>query len=140
MLVTIHNNADQTFWIFYFLCVFGFLTQKQVKIDQKQCKNIQSKQQTNKQKLSTLTREITQKHITNQCHKTQEVLMHGHVVILMHEYLSSPTRTCIWGDIPIGLGTSVVTVKPYAEACQTSGECINHLHHVHYSRITISTS
>ena len=36
MLVTIHNNADQTFWIFYFLCVFRFLTQKQVKIDKKQ--------------------------------------------------------------------------------------------------------
>ena len=28
MLMTIHNNVDQTFWIFYFLCVFGFLTQK----------------------------------------------------------------------------------------------------------------
>ena len=27
MCVTKHNNADQTFWIFYFLCVFGFLTQ-----------------------------------------------------------------------------------------------------------------
>ena len=40
MHVTKHNNADQTFWIFYFLCVFGFLTQKQVKIDQKE--NIQS--------------------------------------------------------------------------------------------------
>ena len=35
------NNADQTFWIFYFLCVFEFLTQKKVKIDQKG-KNIQS--------------------------------------------------------------------------------------------------
>ena len=35
MHVTKHNNADQTFWIFYFLCVFGFLTQKQVKIDKK---------------------------------------------------------------------------------------------------------
>ena len=34
-----HNNADQTFWIFYFLSVFGFLT-KQVKIDQKE--NIQN--------------------------------------------------------------------------------------------------
>ena len=33
MHVTKHNNSDQTFWIFYFLCVFGFLTQKQVKID-----------------------------------------------------------------------------------------------------------
>ena len=27
MRVTKHNNVDQTFWIFYFLCVFGFLTQ-----------------------------------------------------------------------------------------------------------------
>ena len=35
MLMTIHNNVDQTFWIFYFLCVFGFLTQKQEKIDKK---------------------------------------------------------------------------------------------------------
>ena len=41
MLETKLNNIDQTFWIFYFLCVFGFLTQKQEKIDQKQqCKNI----------------------------------------------------------------------------------------------------
>ena len=47
MRVTKHNNADQTFWIFNFLCVFGFLTQKQVKIDQKGT-NIQNfqKQQT----------------------------------------------------------------------------------------------
>ena len=36
MRVTKHNNADQTFWIFYFLCVFGFLTQNKVKIDQKE--------------------------------------------------------------------------------------------------------
>ena len=41
MLMTKHNNIDQTFWIFYFLCVIRFLTQKQEKIDQKQqCKNI----------------------------------------------------------------------------------------------------
>ena len=36
MRVTKHNNANQNFWIFYLLCVFGFLTQKQVKIDQKE--------------------------------------------------------------------------------------------------------
>ena len=36
MHVTKHNNADQTFRIFYFLCVFGFLTQKRVKIDKKE--------------------------------------------------------------------------------------------------------
>ena len=40
MHVTKHNNANQTFWIFYFLCVFGFLMQKKVKIDKKE--NIQS--------------------------------------------------------------------------------------------------
>ena len=35
------NKVDQTFWIFYFLCVFGFLTQKQEKTDQRQqCENI----------------------------------------------------------------------------------------------------
>ena len=32
MRVTKYNNADQNFWIFYFLCVFGFLTQKQKKL------------------------------------------------------------------------------------------------------------
>ena len=31
-----HNTADQTFWILYFLCVFGFFDTKQVKNDQKQ--------------------------------------------------------------------------------------------------------
>ena len=40
MRVTKYNNADQNFWIFYFLCVFGFLTQKKAKIDKKE--NIQS--------------------------------------------------------------------------------------------------
>ena len=51
-----------------------------------------------------------------------------------------PHGTCVWGDIPIGLGTSVVSFKPSGEACQTSGECINHLHHVHHTGITILTS
>ena len=39
MRVTKHNNVDQTFWIFYFLCIFGFLThkkKKRVKIDKKE--------------------------------------------------------------------------------------------------------
>ena len=36
MHVTKQNNADQTFWNFYFLSVFGFLTLKQVKIDKKE--------------------------------------------------------------------------------------------------------
>ena len=48
MRVTKHNNADQTFWIFYLLCVFGFLTQKQVKIDQKERTNIQAKKKQQK--------------------------------------------------------------------------------------------
>ena len=49
MHMTLQKNADQTFWIFYFLCVFGFLTQKQVKIDRK--KNVKTfKVNTNKTK------------------------------------------------------------------------------------------
>ena len=44
---------------------------------------------------------------------------------------------CVWGDIPIGLGTSF---KPSVEIYQTCGECINHLHHIHHSGITISAS
>ena len=31
-----HNTADQTFWILYLLCVFGFLKQSKVKNDQNQ--------------------------------------------------------------------------------------------------------
>ena len=57
MHVTIHNTADQTFWILYFLCVFGFLTQKEENIDKKKSKNIQSK---NKQtQFSTHVEKIT---------------------------------------------------------------------------------
>ena len=48
-----------------------------------------------------------------------------------------PHDTCVWDDIPIGLGTSVVSFKPSWEACQTSGECINH--HMHHTGITILT-
>ena len=51
--------------------------------------------------------------------------------------LLHPHVICVWGDIPIGLGTSVVAFKPSVEACQTGGKCINHLHHIHHSRITI---
>ena len=54
--------------------------------------------------------------------------------------LLHPHDTCVWGDIPRGLGTIVVTFKPSGEACQTGSECINHPHHIPHSRITISTS
>ena len=66
--------------------------------------------------------------------------MHGHVVMLMNEYPLHPHVTCIWDDILIGLGTSIRTFKPSSEAFQASGECIDHLHHVHHTGITISTS
>ena len=46
--VIIHKNADQTFWIFYFLSVFGFLTQKQVKIDKKNVKTFKVNTNTTK--------------------------------------------------------------------------------------------
>ena len=54
--------------------------------------------------------------------------------------LLHPHVMCIWGDIPIGLGTRVGTFKPSSEAFQAVGECTNHLHHIHHSVITISTS
>ena len=66
--------------------------------------------------------------------------MHGHVVMLMYEYPSSPTRHMHWGDIPIRLGTRVRTFKPPSEAFQASGECTDHLYHVHHNRITILTT
>ena len=52
--------------------------------------------------------------------------MHGHVVMLMHEYPFSPTRH-------LRLGTGVRAFKPSCEAFQAVGECTNHLHHVHHS-------
>ena len=51
-----------------------------------------------------------------------------------------PHITCIWGDIPIGLGMWIVTFKPAIEVRQTCGECLNHLHYVHLTRISILTS
>ena len=66
--------------------------------------------------------------------------MHGHVVMLMHEYPFSPTRHLRLGDILIGLGTGVRAFKPSCEAFQTVGECPNHLHHVYHSEIITSTS
>ena len=43
MLVTKHNNIDQTFWIFYFLCVFRFVhTQKRKHKSKIKCKNNQN--------------------------------------------------------------------------------------------------
>ena len=41
--------------------------------------------------------------------------------------LLHPHDTSVWGDIPRGLGTIVVTFKPSGEACQTGSEGINHL-------------
>ena len=51
-----------------------------------------------------------------------------------------PHVTCVWGDIPIGLGTWIVTFKPAIEVCQTCGECLNHVHYIHHIRISILTS
>ena len=76
---------------FLFLCVFGFLTQKKKKKKNdksQQCKKYLMQKQTNNQ----LTTQTTIKHTTKHSHTTQEVLMHKHVVILMHEYPSSPIR------------------------------------------------
>ena len=39
------NNVDQTFWFSTFYVVFGFLTHKKEKIDQKQQKGINERMQ-----------------------------------------------------------------------------------------------
>ena len=66
--------------------------------------------------------------------------MHGHKRWSCMSTLLHPHITCVWGDFPIGLGTSVVTFKPFIEVCQTGGECINHLYHIHHSGVSISAS
>ena len=60
--------------------------------------------------------------------------------MLMHDTLLQLHVTCVWGDIPIGLGTRGRTFKPSNEAFQVVGECTNDLHHVHNFGITISIS
>ena len=74
MHVTIYKNADQTFRIFYFLCIFGFLTQKQVKIDQKN--NIQSIQ---KKKKNTHTHTHTHPNL-----KEHAIQVANRVVCALH--------------------------------------------------------
>ena len=51
-----------------------------------------------------------------------------------------PHVTCVWGDIPIGLDTWIVTFKPAVEVCQTCSECLNNFHYVHHTRLSILIS
>ena len=51
-----------------------------------------------------------------------------------------PGVTCVWGNIPIGLGMWIVASKLAIEVCQTCGECLNHIHYIHHIRISILTS
>ena len=53
--------------------------------------------------------------------------------------LLHPHDTCVWGDIPWGLGTIIMTFKPSGEAFQTGGECINHPHHIPHFGIAFLT-
>ena len=66
MRVTKHN-VDQTFWIFYLLCVFGFLTQKQVKIDKKNIYIYSKQEKKINTNFSKHDRTITKK-IVKHCH------------------------------------------------------------------------
>ena len=52
--------------------------------------------------------------------------------------LLHPHDTCVWGDIPRGLGIRVVAFKPLGEACQTRSDGINHLHHIPQTGINFS--
>ena len=49
-----------------------------------------------------------------------------------------PHGTCVWGDIPKGLGIIVLAFKPFVEACQAGGKYINHLHYISNVRHSFS--
>ena len=38
--------------------------------------------------------------------------------------------TCVWSDIPRGLGTRAVILKPLTEACQARSDGIYYLYHI----------
>ena len=103
--------------------VFGFLTHKNEKIDQKQ----QWKQflwknaKTNKQ----ISNHVINKQTTKQNHKALEVLMHGHVVMHMHEYPFSPICHLRLRWYPYRIRYRSWAFKPSWEAFQAVGECTN---------------
>ena len=51
--------------------------------------------------------------------------------------LLHPHDTCVWGDIPRGLGTRAVILKPLTEACQTRSDGINYLYHITKTGISL---
>ena len=72
------------------MCFWIFDT-KQVKIDKKtNVKTFKVKKKQTNTIFNTCWND-NRKHTTNQNHKALEEVMHGHIVMLMHEYPSSPT-------------------------------------------------
>ena len=66
MLVTKHNNVDQTFWIFYFLCVLNFWHKNMKKLIKNNNVKTFKEKQTNKQ----FSTQVSKKHTTKHSHKT----------------------------------------------------------------------
>ena len=64
--------------------------------------------------------------------------MHVHSLCLWMCTLLHPHDTCIWGDIPRGLGTRAMILKPLAKACQTRSDGIYYLHHITKTGIRFS--
>ena len=74
------------FLLFMYFWIFDTISNKRL-IKNNNVKTFKEKQ-TNKQ----FSTQVSKKHTTKHHHKTLKVLMHGHVVMLMHEYPSSPIR------------------------------------------------
>ena len=78
------------------------------------------------------------KQTTKHSHIILKELMHGHGLMLIHVYPSSHTRHMHLGDIPRGLDTKIVTLRPLGEACQIGSDGIYHLHHIPQTGINFS--
>ena len=78
------------------------------------------------------------KQTTKHSHIILKELMHGHGLMLIHVYPSSHTRHMHLGDIPRGLDTKILTLRPLGEACQIGSDGIYHLHHIPQTGINFS--
>ena len=58
----------------------------------------------------------------------------------MQEYHSSPTRHVCLGWFPYRIGYVNCDLQTCVEVFQTCGECLNHLHYIHHTGISILTS
>ena len=62
--------------------------------------------------------------------------MRGMVIYLYMCTLLHPHGTCVWGDIPRGLGARAMILKPLVEACQTRRDGVYYLYYITKTKIS----